>query len=221
MTSPLKDTGCKPQAHGESAPGGGPCPRCDRPRCTAAAKSRPGERCRKNPHPGATICTNHGLTAAGRAKAQQNQLEAGADQALRKLWTGLDEATPIKDPVAAMERLAGSLESMVEAAGERVSKLQHLAGGKDLTQLRAEVVLLERALGHFRALLVDMARLGLAERQVELQQEQAQLVTQAFLGALAVLPGLLPADKDAAIRAYLTGLGRGPELLELEAGAAS
>lgn len=116
-----------------------------------------------------------------------------------------------------MERLAGALEQLVDEAGRKVSSLQHLAGGKDLTQLRAEVVLLERALGHLRALLVDMARLGLAERQVELQQEQAQLVTSAFMGALAVVGDLLPADRDSMIRAFLSGLGRGPEVLEVTA----
>lgn len=139
-----------------------------------------------------------------------------ADATLRKLWVGLDQATPVKDPVASMERLAGALEQLVDEAGRKVGDLQHLAGGEHLTQLRAEVVLLERALGHLRALLVDMARLGLAERQVELQQEQAQLVTSAFLGALGVVSSLLPADRDLMLRTFLSGLGRGPELLELE-----
>jgi hypothetical protein len=75
------------------------------------------------------------------------------------------------------------------------------------------VVLLERLLGQLRQALDAMARLGLAERQVELQQEQAQLVTSAFMGALAVLTGLLPADRDLAVRTFLAGLGRGPEVL--------
>jgi hypothetical protein len=186
-------------------------------RCTAKAKGS-GERCKRPAIAGGTVCAMHGGSAPQvREKAQERQLEAGADQALRKLWVGMDQATPIKDPVAAMERLAGSLEAMVEAAGERVSALKHLAGGEHLTQLRAEVVLLERALGHLRALLVDMARLGLAERQVELQQEQAQLVTSAFLGALAAVSSLLPADRDVMLRTFLAGLGRGPELLEVTA----
>lgn len=217
MTSALKDTGCQPQAHGESEPGGGPCPRCDRPRCSAAAKSRPGERCRKNPHPGATICTNHGLTAAGRAKAEEKQLEDRAGKELAKLWIGLDQATPVKDPITSLERLAGALENAVDVVGGRVNDLGNLAGGAGLTQLRGEVILLERLLGQLRQALDAMARLGLAERQVELQQEQAALVTSAFMGALAVLTGLLPADRDLAVRTFLAGLGRGPEVLEVTA----
>jgi len=190
-------------------------------RCTATAKGS-GSRCKRVAIPGGTVCVMHGGAAPQvQAAAAERQVTAAADASLRKLWVGLDEATPIKDPVAAMERLAGSLEQLVDEAGRKVSELQHLAGGKDLTQLRAEVTLLERALGHFRALLVDMARLGLAERQVELQQEQAQLVTSAFRGALSVVAGLLPADRDLMLRTFLSGLGRGPELLELETGAAS
>lgn len=186
------------------------------PRCTATSKQS-GERCKRRPVPGLTVCVMHGgKSPAAQDKAARVQAEQAADSSLRKLWVGLDEARPVKDPVAAMERLAGALEQLVDEAGAKVARLEHVAGGKDLTQLRAEVVLLERALGHLRALLVDMARLGLAERQVELQQEQAQLVTSAFMGALAVLSGLLPADRDLAVRTFLSGLGRGPDVPELD-----
>lgn len=199
------------------------CSKCgqehDPQKCTGHTSA--GRPCRNRPIRGGSVCSTHGGSAPQvKAKAEERQLQAGADASLRKLWVGLDQATPVKDPVAAMERLAGALEQMVDEAGRKVADLQHLAGGKDLTQLRAEVVLLERALGHLRALLVDMARLGLAERQVELQQEQAQLVTSAFLGALAAVSSLLPADRDVMLRTFLAGLGRGPELLEVE-GAAS
>lgn len=186
-------------------------------RCTATSKGS-GARCKRSAIPGGTVCAMHGGSAPQvRAKAQERQLEAGADASLRKLWVGLDDARPVKDPVAAMERLAGALEQLVDEAGAKVASLQSVAGGKDLTQLRAEVVLLERALGHLRALLVDMARLGLAERQVELQQEQAQLVTGAFMAALQVVSSLLPADRDLMVRTFLAGLGRGPEVLEVTA----
>lgn len=107
MTGPLKDTGCKPQSHGQAVPGGGRCPLCDRPRCTAAAKTRPGERCRKNPHPGASICTNHGLTQAGRAAAaDRRQLEHA-----RALAVTMGAPREV-DPHTAL------LEELYEAAGE-------------------------------------------------------------------------------------------------------
>lgn len=75
-----------------------------------------------------------------------------------------------------------------------------------------------------RRLMVDIAKkahdMGIAERVIELHQGQAQLVVSAYVASLAVVPGLLPADRDAMLRTFLTGLGRGPELPELEGGTA-
>ena len=157
---------------------------------------------------GGTVCAMHGGKApAVAAAAEQRQVEQQADAALRKLWVGLEQATPVKDPVASMERLAGALEQLVDEAGSRVSDLQHLAGGKDLTQMRAEVTLLERALGHLRALLADMARLGIAERHVQLEQERAQMVVAAFHAALSTVQ-LLPADRQLVLQTFYDQLGQ-------------
>lgn len=62
--------------------------------------------------------------------------------------------------------------------------------------------------------------MGIAERVIELHQGQAQLVVSAYVASLAAVPSLLPADKDLMLRTFLTGLGRGPEALVLEAGTA-
>lgn len=206
MASDLKDTGCQKQAHGQADPGGGPCPRCGRPRCSASAKTRDGERCRKNPHPGATICTNHGLTEAGRARAADRVAEDQATETIAKLWPGLGSASPVKDPVGSMERLAGALEEMLERTGAKVNDLSHVSAGRDLTQLRGELVLLDKVTGHLRALLESMARLGIAERYVQLEEERASIVVAAFVGALEVLV-LVPADKDLVTRRFLELLG--------------
>lgn len=60
--------------------------------------------------------------------------------------------------------------------------------------------------------------MGIAERVIELHQGQAQLVVTAFVAGLAALPSLLPADRDVALRTFLTKLGRSPVEPELEAG---
>lgn len=214
----LKDTGCKPQSHGQADPGGGPCPRCSRPRCTAAAKTRPGERCRKNPHPGATICTNHGLTAAGREAAAQRVAEEAAEKALRDqdLWPGLATVTPIKDPVAALARLAGAVEHMTNVAGTRVNELTGIAGGESMTQLRAEVALLEKLIARSDSLLTNMARLNLGQRQVEIEEWQGQMLGHALVAALAEIGELEAPMRDRVIRGVLGKLGWAPEVLELE-----
>ena len=188
----------------------------DAPQCTARSK-RSGERCKRRPVRGLTVCVMHGgKSPAAQAKAEQVQLEAKAEAEVRQIWSGLDKATPVKDPVASLERLAGALEQALDVVGTKVNELGNLAGGTGLTQMRGEVVLLERLVGQLRQALDAMARLGIAERHVELEQERAQLVTAAFLAALAAVV-LLPADRDLMLRTFLQGLGRGPDVLEVEA----
>lgn len=134
---------------------------------------------------------------------------------LAGLWPGLAGASPVKDPVASLERLAGALEEAVDVVGGKVNALTELAGGSGKTQLRGEVVLLERLLGQLRQALEGMARLGLAERQVELQEHQAALVEAAFRAAVGAVSSqaLLPADRDVMVRTFLVGIGRGPAVV--------
>lgn len=192
-----------------------PCSKCgqvhDPGRCTGH-NSR-GLPCGNRPIRGGSVCSTHGGSAPQvRDAAERRQLEAAAEATINAmLWPGLRSAEPVKDPVASLERLAGALEQLVDQAGARVAALQHVAGGKDLTSLRAEVTLLERALGHLRAVLVDMARLGIAERQIQVDQALAEVIVGAFRAALGAVT-LVPADRETLLSTFL---GR----LELPAGA--
>lgn len=190
-------------------------------RCTATSK-RSGERCKRAAIVGGTVCAMHGGKApAVAAAAEQREVEHQAEATIARLWPGLAAASPVKDPVDQMERLAGALTSMLDQVGEKVSDLDHLAAGTSLTQLRGELVLLDKLAGHLRALLADMARLGIAERQVRLEEGQAAIITTAFRSALALLDErvqLLPADRDLVVRTFLEGLGQQP--MAIEGGAA-
>jgi hypothetical protein len=200
MTGSLKDTGCKPQSHGSSAPGGGVCPRCGRPRCTAAAKTRPGERCRKNPHPGASICTNHGLTQAGRAAAAERQAEAEAGRVLKKLLSDV-QVEPVTDPIPALQRLAGRLQHVTEQIGQMLDE-----GDLDGPRERAWI----RAVRELRQALDGMARLGIEEREIRLREGQAQFVVSAVMPVLELVPREL---RDQALVLLLDGLGVEHELV--------
>jgi len=187
----------------------------DARRCTATAKGS-GARCKRLAIPGGKVCVMHGGAAPQvQAAAQERQLEAAAAELLAKvIWN--PDAVPVTDNVGEMRRLAGAMRQAADVLGVRLNGHVCEECGRGAEPLdgptgRAWV----NVLREFRQLLEGMERLGLAERQVELQQEQAQLVTSAFMGALAVLSGLLPADRDLMIRTFLAGLGRGPEMLEV------
>lgn len=186
-----------------------PCDRCGQvhPRCTAHSK-RHGGPCGAQPRTGQDVCRIHGGgSPQAIAAAEQRTLEKGATDAVAKLWPGLASATPVKDPVDQMERLAGALTSMLDGVGTKVNALNNLAAGTGLTQLRGELVLLDKVTGHLRALLADMARLGIAERHVRIEEEQSAIITTAFRAALAVVQ-LLPADRDLIVRTFLEQLGQ-------------
>lgn len=175
-------------------------------RCTAKAKGS-GSRCKRTPAPGATVCAMHGGSAPQvKAAAEARDLESRAAVALAKLWPSVGDAVPVKDPVSSMEQLAGQLSHMLDVVGGKVNDLDHLAGGTGLTQLRGELVLLDKVAGHLRALLEAMARLGIAERHLQLEQERANVVVAALLAALDVA-GLAPPVRSLVIDRYLERLG--------------
>ena len=196
-----------------------PCDRCGEPHARCSAHTRAGRPCGQPPMRGQRVCKMHGGKSPGaRENAEQRELEAKASVEVDKLlWRGLANAHPVKDPVGSLERLAGALEQAVDVVGGRVNDLGSVASGSSMQQLRGEVVLLERLLGQLRQALDAMARLGIAERHVELEQERAHLVTAAFLAALQSV-SLLPADRDLMLRTFLAGLGRGPETVDVVAG---
>ncbi|UUW88450.1 hypothetical protein [Pimelobacter simplex] len=194
-----------------------PCDRCGQvhTKCTAHSKRHKGP-CGAQPVKGQEVCAAHGgKSPQAVAAAARRETERRADEEIRKLWPGLAGHDPIKDPVDLLARTAGALEHMADVVGGRVNDLNgKVGGGKDLTQLRAEVTLLDRLLDKLLKAGDTMARLGIAERHVELEQARAQMVTAAFLGALEVLSGrvqLLPADRDAVVRAFLELLGAAGE----------
>lgn len=169
---------------------------------------------------GQRVCKMHGGKSPGaQERAAERVLEQAADTELRKLWVGLGDAVAVKDPVESMARLAGALEHFLEEIGAKVNHLNHVAAGKDLSALRGEIVLWEKVAGMLSRLLDSMARLGIAERQIELEAEQAQAVISAFLGAVGAV-SLLPADRDLVVRRFLEGLGVDAGALQLEAGGA-
>lgn len=128
------------------------------------------------------------------AAAERRLAAQEAEGVIRDLWTQMDLATPVTDPVGAMQRLAGSLQELVDETGLRMDGAEGRA-------------LFVQSVAQLRPLLVDMQRLGLAEREVDLEQARAQRVTDALAAAL---DDLEPAARDTVLNRFLVGIGRAP-----------
>lgn len=171
--------------------------------CTATSKTT-GQRCGHWAMRGTNVCRHHGGSAPQvRAKAKQRQAQAEADALVTMLWNV--DAAPVKDNVEAMQLLAGRLQHAVDVLGNRLNTEPSLDG--------ATPIAWGRVLRELRQLLVSMEHLGIAQRHVELEQERASLVTTAVLAGLNAV-SLTPMEKDAFLRAFLTGIGRGPDSAE-------
>lgn len=113
-------------------------------------------------------------------------------------------AAPVTDPVASLQKLAGKLESMADVLGGRVNDLKSTWNVTDSgsEQTRAEVALFERVLARLHSILTDMARLGIEDRSVRLEEARLNLVVtviQAVLGGMlaGVTVGLEPGAAQA------------------------
>lgn len=170
----------------------------DAKRCQALSR-RSGEQCKRPPIPGGRVCHMHGGGSAKvRAAAQRRRDQAAADALLKLVWD--PDAAPVTDPIQGLQRLSGRLERAVDVLGARLED-----DGLDGAAAEAWV----KVMGELRRALDGMARLGIAERHVELERARAELVTSAFRAALVVLSErvtLLPADRDLVLREFLDRL---------------
>lgn len=171
----------------------------DERRCKAMSK-RSGKRCRRFPVPGGAVCVIHGGAApAVRAAAERRQAEAQATTLYELLFD--PDAPPVTNVVEALHKMAGQLEHSMKVLGARAST-EALDG--------PAVLAWHRVVREQRQLLADIARLGIAEKHIELEQTRAELVVTAVHSALAAVPELLPDQRSRLIGAFLVGIGRGP-----------
>jgi hypothetical protein len=203
----MSDDKCTRQGHAPCPPSKGLCPLCGENRCTSASSQRPTERCRNRPIHGATVCRMHGgATRQVRAAAATRLAQAEAASLVKLLLHDVN-APPITDPGAALAEFGGVQKNLLTTLGRLVDELGPGAAEARalLTEYRGFAVLYER-------LLADMKRLGLAERVVELEEAQAQIVFIAFGRALDVIEGLSQERRDLAAAAFMAGLRASAQL---------
>lgn len=170
-------------------------------RCGATSRQS-GERCKRAAIRGGTVCSMHGgKTPVIAAAAERRLAEQEAAKLLGRVWN--PDAAPVTDPVEALQVLAGRMRHSLDVLGAQLA--EEGPGGP------ASVAWL-KIMGELRHALDGMARLGIAERQVQLEEAQAAIITTAFRAALEALAQrveLLPADRDLVTRAFLAALGAG------------
>ncbi|QJS13218.1 hypothetical protein HKX69_30030 [Streptomyces argyrophyllae] len=152
---------------------------------------------------GQAVCRKHGgASPQARAAAERRQLEVEA----RALLADLD-VDPVGDPLAALLRLGGQVIRWQEATARLLNEVESVRyrGANGTEQLRAEVVLFERATDRACQVLATIARLNIDERLAAVSERQAEAVIGAVEAALAAagVSGDLAAEGRRAAARHL------------------
>lgn len=147
-------------------------------RCAAASRTT-GRQCRQLAVNGSTVCHFHGGAAPQvRAAAERRNAEAEAARIAARF--DLADAPPLTDPVGQLARVAGQTVYMLDRIAEVASGSAPNADDPAFTAL-------ERALDRANRLLVEVNKLGLAERQVAISEAQAGVFVKVVTGMVADL----------------------------------
>lgn len=132
---------------------------------------------------GGKVCDRHGgLAPQVRAAAAARQME---DQARRLIG---DSFEPLADPIRTLLERASEAEAFRAAVVGLVNNLRSLETWSEATgsQIRAEVMLYERALDRVARLCIEIVKLGLEERLVRVRESEARALAEALDYALGV-----------------------------------
>lgn len=130
------------------------------------------------PHVGTGRCKLHGGCSPSHVTAGLN---AQAARALARL-----DADPVTNPLDELARLAGQCVAWKDMMAGKVNELTHLRyeGGPGVEQLRAEVMLWERALDRCLMALSAMAKLNIEQRLAGVRAATVQMLEEALTQAL-------------------------------------
>lgn len=117
--------------------------------------------------------------------------------------TGLEGApSPVENPLTELALIAGEARRFMEWCRGRLTQLQEdqlrYEDAKGSEQLRSEVALYERAMDRCATVLATIARLGIDERLVVIEERKAAMVITAIEAALDAAD--VPRDKQAAAK---------------------
>lgn len=167
--------------------------------CTATAKQT-GERCRNRPAIGALVCRFHGGGAPQvKARAMERMVEAEA----RSMLDRLGEPDQLGHPVDELLAVAAECRGWLAVLRQMVAEMGDLTrtDRNSVEREAAIVALYERALDRTGRLLVDMNRLDLEARKVQIAQSDAQAIFDVIMAVLGNPELSFPTEKVHLFRA--------------------
>lgn len=179
----------------------------DPKRCTAT--NRAGEQCGRPPMRGGKVCASHGGKSPRVKRAAQRRL--AEQEATREVARLSDARGPmtLTDVYREMLNTAGLAVAWRDVLEGKVSELEGYAGtnGIGSEQVRADVVLFERAMDRTAKVLELIARLDLDTRMAQISAQQGEQVAGALRAGLDAAR-LSAGQREAAEAAMLAELRR-------------
>lgn len=158
--------------------------------------SRTGNPCKNWARKGGKVCNAHGgrapqvVAAAARNVAEANVRRLAADI--------VKDATPVTDPLRALQALAGRLMAYEAAVAQQVDVMK-LGYSSDIgtEQIKAAVDVHMKLLVEVRQVLTGMARLNIDDRLAAIQEGTATMIKDAVVATLVALGINGPAQSEA------------------------
>jgi hypothetical protein len=136
-------------------------------------------------------CTNHGanIGSVTSIEAEKRKINEAAAQHLGEIMAAdpgnwLEGAQPVEDPLTELLELAGRIKLMETRLSEMVAKLDlskwRYTRDRMGEQIRAEIILLERAQERFAQILVQIAKLNITERLAKIEQRKLDTLERAM-----------------------------------------
>lgn len=168
------------------------------PRKCAKTSKRSGRPCKNWAIKGHTVCRNHGGSAPQvKAAAARNVLEGTIQARLRKMMSA---ATPVTDPLSALQQHAGKVQQWMQFLEDQVEELRHDSQWST-EQINGVVELYTRAMSETRQTLKDIASLKIDERLIAIEQGKVQMLFDALKAGLVAGGITGPGPTQAAFSA--------------------
>lgn len=164
------------------------CDTCKQTHEKCAGHTRAGNPCRQNPLAFQKVCRMHGGSSPQALEsANRRAAEARAEAEVRKLIP--DNIGPVTDPLGLLAQLAGEADAFRQALAAKVNELNKVSYRSviETEQIRAEVILYERALDRTAKLCEAMIRSDYLERHARIQEAHAQLLLVVVRDALGLV----------------------------------